>query len=214
MGLRLRLPKGSAMHYSLVMIGAHDGSKTLPHIREASGKGRVLLVEPVPFLFRRLEKAVSGIPNIDLANICVSLVDGDVEFTAPKESAMHGGDQLGSLNARHAVDHLKEMSEHVETILAKSMTFGSLVRTYGITSVETLFTDMEGSDCELLPTFPFASIAPMNILFEYKHSDGTFRVGKRLGMLLIALDFLGYDVTVLDVENLLAKRRAPAAPAA
>src|SRR3989337_638351 len=117
------------MHYSLIMIGAHDGSKTLPLIREASGKGKVLLVEPVPFLFRRLGIAVSGIPNVTLANVCVSLVDGDVEFTAPTESATRGGDQLGSLNPRHAVDHLPEMSGHIETILAKSMTFDSLVRT-------------------------------------------------------------------------------------
>ena len=57
------------MHYSLILIGAHDGSKTLPLIRESSAKGKVLLVEPVPFLFHRLAQTVSGIPNVTLANV-------------------------------------------------------------------------------------------------------------------------------------------------
>ena len=105
------------------------------------------------------------------------------------------------------------MAQHVESILADSKTFVSLVRDYEITSIATLFTDMEGFDCELLPTFPFQKVVPKRIVFEFKHSDGTFRVGRKLGDLLIALDVLGYDIRVEDVENMVATLR-PETPSA
>ena len=202
------------MHYSLVLIGAHDGSKTLPLIMKASKTGKVLLVEPVPFLFRRLQTNTAQVPNITLVNACVSFVDGVVEFTAPKEDISSPGtvyDQLGSLSADHATNHDPGIAPHFEMILSESTTFGTLLSTHGVTSIDTLFTDTEGYDCELLPTFPFQSVVPRRIVFEYKHSDGTFRVGRKLGDLLIALDVLGYNIQVADNENMVAILRRPVA---
>ncbi len=202
------------MHYALVMIGAHDGSKTLPLITQASKTGKVLLVEPVPFLFQRLQRAVAPMSNVVLANVCVSLVEGMVQFTAPKEASSSlgpGFDQIGSLNPEHATNHNPRMSDHVEPILVDSKTFVSLVRDYDISSIDTLLTDMEGFDCEMLPTFPFRKVLPKRIVFEFRHADGTFRVGRKLGDLLIALDVLDYDIRVEDVENMVATLR-PEAP--
>jgi FkbM family methyltransferase len=199
------------MHYSLILVGAHDGSKTLPLIADASKTGKVLLVEPVPFLFERLQKNVAQLPNIALVNACVSLVDGIVEFTAPKEDVSSPTtffDQLGSLSADHATNHDPRMASHIEVILAESRTFATLLREHGVTSIDTLFTDTEGYDCELLPTFPFQSMVPKRIVFEYKHADGTFRIGRKLGNLLIALDILGYDIAVQDLENMVAVLRS------
>ena len=204
------------MHYALVMIGAHDGSKNLPAIVEASRDGKVLLVEPVPFLFQRLRKNVAQVPNVILANICISTVDGMVEFTAPKEASSTlgvGFDQIGSLSPKHATNHHFAMADHVEPILAESMTFASLVREYDITSLEMLLTDMEGFDCELLPGFPFARVLPNTIVFEFRHSDGTFRVGRKLARLLTDLDDLGYDIKVRDIENMIATLRTKDATA-
>lgn len=44
-------------------------------------------------------------------------------------------------------------------------------------------------------------------MFEFKHADGTFNIGRNLGHLLIMLDDLGYNMTIVDVENCLATRR-------
>src|SRR4030088_16790 len=96
------------MHFSLVIVGAHDGSKNTAMIDLANTKGRVLLIEPVPFLFARLAAKYGNNSNIILRNIALSLVDGEGSFLAPSETAntVHGwGDQLGSLLPDHAAKH-------------------------------------------------------------------------------------------------------------
>lgn len=198
------------MHYSLILIGAHDGSKTLESIREAAGAGQVLLVEPVPFLFERLGEAVRGIPNVTLGNFCVATEDGMVEFAAPSPSATRvvaGSDQLGSLNPEHAVRHFPQLAGEFEVLPVEARSFASLLEDYDVSSIETLITDTEGYDCVLLPGFPFGRVKPRTLVFEFKHSDGVFRVGPRLAELLLLLDREGYDVSVLDMENMVARLR-------
>ena len=198
------------MHYSLVLIGAHDGSKTLETIRDAALRGHVLLVEPVPFLFERLGAAVAGIPNVSLGNFCLAAEDGMVEFAAPTAGAttvVPGSDQLGSLNPEHAVRHFPQLAGHFEVMPVEARSFASLLADYEVESIDTLFTDTEGYDCVLLQDFPFARVKPRTLVFEYKHSDGVFRVGPRLAELLLCLDREGYEVSVLDVENMVARLR-------
>lgn len=198
------------MHYSLVLVGAHNGAKTLPLIKESALLGRVLLVEPVPFLCEALRAAVKDIPNVSVANVCVALEDGMVEFSAPTARAnevLPGADQLGSMNSSHAAAHSQQLAGCFEVLAVESRTFASLLRDYDVTSVDTLFTDTEGYDCELLPDFPFDRVRPRVIVFEFKHSDGPFRVGPKLAGLLLRLEALQYDVSVLDVENMVATRR-------
>jgi FkbM family methyltransferase len=204
------------LHYSLVVIGAHDGSKTEGLVQQSIGQGSVLLVEPVPFLFARLRSRYDGQANVILRNIVVSPRGGDVDFTAPKETANTAigyGDQLGSMIADHAVHHDAGMAAHVETIRLRSESFETLIDSAAMSSIDILLTDTEGMDAELLPTFPFAKIRPRHIIFEFKHADGTHRVGRQLAALLVLLDDLGYAVRVLDVENLIATHGSVAATA-
>jgi FkbM family methyltransferase len=199
------------VHFSLVFVGAHDGSVREGLIRQASTCGKVLLIEPVPFLFARLKSRYENTPNVVLRKLAIFSKDGEIEFTAPKETASQivgYGDQLGSLVADHAVRHHQQLSQHVETIRVQASTFANLIKMEGITSIDTLFTDTEGLDTDILPTFPFASIIPKRIIFEFKHADGTFRIGRKLAHLLILLDVLGYSISVMDVENLVALHSA------
>jgi FkbM family methyltransferase len=198
------------VHFSLVVVGAHDGSVREGLIQQASISGKVLLIEPVPFLFARLKSRYANMPNVISRNLAVFSKDGEIEFTAPKETATQifpQGDQLGSLVAGHAVRHDGQFAEHIETIRVQASTFTNLIKTEGISSIDLLFTDMEGMDANILPTFPFASIIPMRIIFEFKHADGTYRVGKKLAHLLILLEDLGYIISVMDAENMLAIHR-------
>ena len=78
---------------------------------------------------------------------------------------------------------------------------------YKIESIGTLFTDTEGFDSIILPTFPFSRMVPDNIVFEYKHSDGVFNIGRKFGKLISLLDKLGYNIRVADMENCVASRR-------
>ena len=79
-----------------------------------------------------------------------------------------------------------------------------MVNAENISSIDVLFTDTEGMDAELLPTFPFSRITPNRLIFEFKHSDGFMRVGLKLASLLNFLDLRGYRVSVLDAENMIA----------
>jgi FkbM family methyltransferase len=197
------------MHFGLVMVGAHDGSKMEQLIRASSAAGKVLLIEPVPFLFTRLTSRYCDVPNIGLLNIAIAKEAGDVEFIAPKETAISitpYGDQLGSLIVGHAIAHDQRFSEHTEVITAKALTFERLADVEHISSIELLFMDTEGMDAELLPTFPFSKILPNRIIFEFKHADGFFRVGPKLASLLNVLDLWGYRVSPMDAENMAATR--------
>ena len=198
------------MHFSLILIGAHDGSKTEALVSQATAAGKVLLVEPVPFLFERLSKKYHGHTNVMIQSVCISTVDGPIDFISPLESAntvVSYGDQLGSVVEKHASNHNPQLSEHIKTITVQSKTFQTLVSENSITSIDMLMTDTEGLDLDILPTFPFHQIMPARIVFEFKHSDGTNRIGLKLANYLIQLDKLGYEVTVLDIENLFAFRK-------
>jgi FkbM family methyltransferase len=199
------------MHFSLVMVGAHDGSRTENFIRGQAALGAVLLIEPVPFLFNRLSSRYAALPNVRLRNFAISTDDGEIEFTAPRESAnsvCSYGDQLGSLLPDHAAGNHPGMSQHVERIRTRAFRFETLIDTENISSIDILFTDTEGMDAELLPTFPFSRVMPSRLFFEFKHSDGCGRVGRKLARLLNILDDHGYLISVADNENMFAKHRS------
>jgi len=198
------------MHTALLLIGAHNGHKQRDLILRSAGQGATILVEPVPYLFAELQAQYAGQPNITCLNACITPQPGKVAFYAPTPQAIQAfpwGDQLGSLHPQHAVQHEQNLAPHIEQIEAEGITFDNLVDRFAITSLEMLFTDTEGYDATLLPLFPFDRVRPRQIIFEHKHADGTFNIGRKLGTLLILLDTLGYNVHMLDPENCLATTR-------
>jgi FkbM family methyltransferase len=198
------------MEYSLVFIGAHDGSKQKALIESAALIGEVLLVEPVPELFDRLSNLYSKNPKIKILKLAISEEDSDqTSFYAQTSLAnqIEGyGDQLGSLNPSHAKDHNRLFISTTKEIKVSTITFKSLLKKYDITYIDTLVTDTEGYDARILSSFPFLIFRPRQIIFEYKHSDGFLSIGKRLATLLVILENFGYRTKVLDIENCLAIR--------
>lgn len=195
------------MHFSLVVVGAHDGSRMDELVGRAALAGEVLLIEPVPFLFERLKAHYAGRPNVRFRNNAIAARDGEVEFYAPRETAnsvVFFGDQLGSLKSHHAQAHHVDLSPHVDAIVAQALRYETLVEMEGISSLDLLLSDTEGMDADLIPTFPFVRVTPKRIIFEFKHTDGTNRVGRRLAGLLIFLEDRGYQINYLDGENFIA----------
>ncbi len=195
------------MNLSLVLIGAHDGSKISNLIVESARHGNVLLVEPVPYLFKRLTDRFSAIANIKCLNEVISDVNGEVDFYMPTPDANEitfFGDQLGSLNPEHAVLHHQMFKQKIQKIRSNSRTMISLIETFEIRHIDVLWTDMEGYDATFLLGFPFHLIKPKRILFEAKHSDGVMKIGKKFAALLLLLDELKYSVRIQDEENCLA----------
>ncbi len=67
------------MQFELVVIGANNGTKTEKLITTSARKGRVLLIEPVPFLYAQLTKKFEGVDSIAIMNRCVTPSDGVVD---------------------------------------------------------------------------------------------------------------------------------------
>ena len=175
-----------------------------------ASRGKVILLEPVPHLFDQLVKNFGSIDNIFIEQKCVAATAGKFAFFAPtpeSNTVAFYGDQLGSMNWDHASRHHPAFDAHVTEISVDCVTFEDLVSKYGIKSVGTLLTDTEGFDATIIPTFPFGLVRPDRIIFEYKHSDGVFNIGRKFGMLLCLLDVLGYNIRVDDIENCVASRR-------
>jgi hypothetical protein len=142
-------------------------------------------LEPVPHLFAELSLEYANVSNVYLEQKCVAEKSGKVSFFAPSpdaNSVAKWGDQLGSMNPDHALLHDPEFSKHITHIEADSITFEDLIIDYKIASINTLLTDTEGFDATLIPTFPFHLMFPNTIIFEFKHSDGVFNIGKSLAV--------------------------------
>jgi FkbM family methyltransferase len=193
------------LKFSLIVIGAHSGEKLSQAIELYSKRGDVLLVEPVPWLFKKLQEKYGSVKSVHLLQAVISENDAEeVSFFAPVESANEiatWGDQLGSLNPIHALGHNKEFSNKIEEIKVRGISFKELINKFEIDEIEVLHTDTEGYDARLLSEFPFDKIKPMELIFEYKHSDGVFTIGKNFAKLLLILDGLSYKTQVIDVEN-------------
>ena len=154
------------MNFSLIMLGAHDGSKTNSFIRERAALGSVLLVEPVPFLFARLSQRFAGVANITCLNEAVSNVNGEVDFYMPApdvNDVASYGDQLGSLIAGHAESHDAAFGEKIRKVKCKSRTMYSLLADFDVRAIDVLWTDMEGYDAACLMSFPFYLLKPTKI---------------------------------------------------
>jgi len=193
------------LKFSLIVIGAHSGDKLSKAIETYSKHGDVLLVEPVPWLFNKLQEKYGSAKSVHLLQAVISENDVDeVSFFAPIESANEiatWGDQLGSLNPVHALGHNKEFSNKIEEIKVRGISFGTLINKFEIEQIDVLHTDTEGYDARLLSVFPFDKIKPRELIFEYKHSDGVFTIGKNFAKLLLILDELSYKTQVIDTEN-------------
>ena len=197
--------------YSLVMIGAHTGRKTRFFVERAARYGKVCLVEPVPHLFAQLIKTHAHTRNVELVNKCITAENIEkVAFYAPTEDANKirpFGDQLGSLNPYHAVNHDRNLTGVIKEIEVPALTIHGLLSKIKCGSLNILYLDTEGYDMTLLEEFPFSDLKPCSILFEHKHADGTHNIGENFGRVITTLNKLGYRVQCLDRENCLATLR-------
>ena len=196
------------MNFSLIMLGAHDGSKTDSFIRERAALGSVLLVEPVPFLFARLSQRFAGVANITCLNEAVSNVNGEVDFYMPApdvNDVASYGDQLGSLIAGHAESHDAAFGEKIRKVKCKSRTMYSLLADFDVRAIDVLWTDMEGYDAACLMSFPFYHAeADQDIFRGGAYEDGMQRIGRKFATLLLLLEELQYRVKIHDSANCLA----------
>jgi FkbM family methyltransferase len=193
---------------TVIQIGSHVGNTgNDPIFRDIDETTKLVLVEPVPYLFSKLRDnyamRLKDLTNIIFINKAVSDFIGEIELTIPSErndwsTLPTWASQLASVNPNHATGHIPNLQ--VDTIRATTTTIDEIIREFNITEIDLLHTDTEGHDYNILMNYSFV-IKPRQILFEYKHMDGLLTVGQKYVELSNRLVLLGYIKTFSDTED-------------
>ena len=187
---------------TILQIGSHIGNTPNdPIYGEVDETTKLILVEPVPYLFNQLKTNYKNKnKNIIFINKAVSDFIGEIDLTIPSQinnfsNLPSWASQLASVNKNHAQGHLPNLI--VDTIKVKTTTIDEIVKEYNISNIDLLHTDTEGHDYNILMNYSFI-IKPLQILFENKHMDGLFTKGKKYDELTNKLILLGY---IKEFEN-------------
>ncbi len=171
-----------------LQVGAHDGMKNDPVMKLRSRAGwSGLMVEANPGIYPRLQRNVAATPAIRTANVAVSGVSGEVEFSWVKRPEATRcpawADQISSLSREYVIESLigwghdsEEAMALVETKAVPSATFEDLLISFNLRTLDLMLLDVESMDFELLKLFPFHLVKPEWIVFESAHLAEAERV--------------------------------------
>ena len=200
--------------FGLVVIGAHFGVWLENEINNYKNQN-ILLVEPVPYNFKILEKKFSEFKNI---YICKNAIFSEkkiksfyyVDEKSISKLGKHWASGIGSFDKKHILNHkskrFKIKDEDIIEMKIDFITFKQMIETFSIQSIDKLQIDVEGAEYEILKSIDLRNIEINSILFESKHFDGTFKEGSKLLEIKDKLSNAGYDLSQIDEENILAKK--------
>ena len=197
---------GEDKNKTIIQIGSHVGdTPNDPIFNMIDNTTKLILVEPVPFLFEQLQNNYKRLDNkkIFFINKAVSDFIGETEMTIPSEKnnfekLPFWASQLASINPNHALGHLSNLL--VEKITVKTTTLNEIVSQYNLTQIDLLQVDTEGHDYTILMNYNF-DIKPKQIMFEHKHMDGLLTVGIKYTELSNRLTSFGYKKIYEDTED-------------
>ena len=198
--------------FGLVVIGAHFGVWLKDQIYSFKDH-KILLVEPVPYNYKKLYEDFKNNKNIQICTNAIFSENKIKNFYYVKESSIpklkkHWASGIGSFNKNHILDHkgrrFKIQEVDIEQIDIEFITFETLIKKYSIKSIDKLQIDAEGAEYEILKSINFKSIYIKSIQFEFKHFDGTFKEGPKLEEIKKKLISEGYDLKKIDNENIIA----------
>ena len=163
---------------TVVQIGSNDGKTGDPIHRLLMAKPEwvVLLVEPVPWLFERLQNSYFSRPGTLMARVAVAdgppreqsfyYVSSAAKKAVPNLPAFY--DQVGSFNEGHIVKYLgEECRPFIVCIPVPTVCFADLLQQYNLPTPGILHIDTEGYDWEILRQVDLTSTGPNIILFEH-----------------------------------------------
>tara|TARA_B100000902_G_C27193807_1_gene855337 strand:- start:347 stop:958 length:612 start_codon:yes stop_codon:yes gene_type:complete len=201
-------------NFELVVIGAHFGVWLKDEISKILDKN-ILLVEPVPYNYKILQKEYSNSQNIKICTNAIYDENKKEKFYYVKENSVgklgkHWASGIGSFDKQHILNHrskrFKVEDKDIEIIDVDFITFNNLIEKYSIKSINKLQVDVEGAEYKILNSIDFSKIEIKKIIFESKHFDGTFKEGEKLKEFKNKLVIAGYKLNQLDEENILAEK--------
>jgi FkbM family methyltransferase len=163
---------------TFVQIGAHDGTQLDP-LREAilGSRWRGIMVEPVPYVFRRLEARYRSNPRVILENVAVDATDGAREFhflaeASDGDDVWRWYDALGSFRREVVLSHdqlVPDIATRLVSMDVPCVTFETLCTRNGIDHVDVVQIDTEGYDREILELVDLERYGTHLVVFEHLH---------------------------------------------
>ena len=171
-----------------IEIGANDAEQH-DHLHPIifASRWRGLLVEPVPYVFERLNRNLGGDPRFALENAAVADRDG----TLPFYHLAHAGegddvppwyDGLGSFSQETILSHadkIPNIADRLVTTEVPCLTFESLCRKHHVEQLDVLLIDAEGYDWEIVRRLDLEARHPRLIVYEHYHLPATLRAQAR-----------------------------------
>lgn len=164
----------------VVEIGANDGLQH-DHLRPflLGGRWRGVLVEPVPYVFARLQANYARVDGVTLENAAIGARDGRMPFwflvdAGEEERARlpEWYDGIGSFSKDFVLGHAKHMPDIAERLRCEevpTLTFESLCAKHGLERVDLLVVDTEGHDWEILRRIDLEARRPSLVVYEHFH---------------------------------------------
>jgi FkbM family methyltransferase len=163
-----------------VEVGSNDGEQhdhLRPFIRSLPWSG--IMVEPVPYVFERLQANYGDLDRVVLENVAIADRDGLLPFyhlaeapASEREEMPRWYDGIGSFSKQVVLDHAGHIPD-IESRLVqrdvRTVTLGSLCRAQGVDRIDLLLIDTEGYDYELIKSIDLAEQHPRLIIYEHFH---------------------------------------------
>lgn len=173
-----------------VEIGSNDGEQhdhLRPHILSRAWRG--VMVEPVPYVFARLQANYGGIDRVALENVAVAEVSAELPFfylrDATPEEREHlpdWYDGVGSFDRAAIVSHIAQMPDIEERIVETSVAairYDELCDRHGIDRPDLLVIDTEGHDARIIRSIDLAERGPRMLIYEHFHLSAPDRTACR-----------------------------------
>ena len=165
-----------------VQIGANDGEQhdqLRPFIRASAWTG--VMVEPVPFIFTRLQRNYGSLERVALENSAVAASAGTAPFfhvreadAAERARLPDWYDGIGSFSHGFLLGHaeqIPDIADRIVSIDVPVLTFDSLCAKHGLTDVDLVLVDAEGHDGQIIRSIDLATHRPRLLIYEHFHLD-------------------------------------------
>ena len=199
-------------NFGLVVIGAHHGHWLKDEIKKTSKN--ILLIEPVPYNFLQLKERYQRFNNIFFEQNFIGGNNSQISFFFVKEDSIpklgkHWASGIGSFSKKHILDHKSKRfnieDNDINEIQIQSTTFNELCERYKISIIDKLLIDVEGAEKQIIETIDYKKILIKELVFEYKHLDGSFLFNNNLKLLIKFLNNKNFQETARDKENITFK---------
>lgn len=163
---------------TFIQIGANDGMARDPlHDQVQRRRWTGVMVEPVPYVFKKLHARYGLHPRIRLEASAIADQAGVLPFyhlreAKPGEKVWEYYDALGSFRRDVVLKHdqfVPDIAERLVETQVPCITFSDLCRRHALKQLDLLQIDTEGYDYYILKTVDFELWRPRLLIYEHYH---------------------------------------------